>query len=175
MLGFALVRVGGHSMWPTLADADVVLVRRYGARRRPRVGDVAVFRSNDGRLLVKRLVGRDGAGFRVRGDDVRSMTAVDLGPVAASRLDGYVVARLARGTVPATPRHGGDGPARRPASATEQELDARVEDDRRSPPRVGRPLLDQRRPPGRCRSRRRRIGRRVAIPSQRRDEPKAAQ
>jgi phage repressor protein C with HTH and peptisase S24 domain len=67
-------------MAPTLADADVVLVRRA---RVVRPGDVALVRwvARPGQLSVKRVVERAGAAWFVLGDnDFASTDSRDLGP-----------------------------------------------------------------------------------------------
>jgi SOS-response transcriptional repressor LexA len=68
MRALELVRVRGRSMVPTLADGDVVLVRR--GRGRARAGRIAVVRlSADRPLSVKRLGVRDAGGWWVERDN----------------------------------------------------------------------------------------------------------
>lgn len=68
LLPFGLADVSGRSMLPTLRPGDVVVVR-WGARVAP--GDVVVVRRPDrpSLVVVKRAVGRDGAGWWVLGDN----------------------------------------------------------------------------------------------------------
>ena len=93
VVGRALVRVRGASMEPTLHDGDLLLVR---AQRVPDIGSLVVVRL-PGRpgFSVKRLVGRDTAGWWVERDNPRE--GVDswvVGAVAPTDMLAQVVARL---------------------------------------------------------------------------------
>ena len=93
VVGRALVRVRGASMEPTLHDGDLLLVR---AQRVPDIGSLVVVRLQ-GRpgLSVKRLVGRDAAGWWVERDNPRE--GVDswvVGSIVSTDLLARVVARL---------------------------------------------------------------------------------
>ncbi|GDY31258.1 S26 family signal peptidase [Gandjariella thermophila] len=74
------VRVRGPSMAPTLADGDVVVVRRS---RMPAAGDVVLVRwtSRPGQLSVKRAVRPVDGGWFVLGDnEFGSTDSRELGP-----------------------------------------------------------------------------------------------
>jgi Peptidase S24-like len=93
-----LVRVRGRSMLPTLADADVVLVRS-GRRlhRRARQGRLAVVRlSPDRPLSVKRLGIRDAGGWWVERDNLaEGVDSWQLGsPVPDADILGLVLLRV---------------------------------------------------------------------------------
>lgn len=78
-------------MAPTLRDGDVVLVR---VTSRARQGDVVLVRweARPKQLSIKRAQHRDGAGWRVLGDNTfLSTDSRELGPAAVL---GVVVARL---------------------------------------------------------------------------------
>jgi hypothetical protein len=94
LLGLRLFRVGGRSMAPAIEPGAVVLVRGYG-RRRPRPGDICVFRAREGGLMLKRIAACiEGGAFRVAGDSALSAPSVDIGPVAAQALLGRVLLTL---------------------------------------------------------------------------------
>lgn len=89
------VRVEGASMRPALEDGDRLLVVRG---LRVRVGDVVAVPDprRPERLLVKRVVGRDGRWLTVLGDDADASTdSRAFGPVPASSVVGRAVHRYA--------------------------------------------------------------------------------
>ena len=92
------LRVAGESMVPALLPGDRVLVwRGLGPFRPPiRVGDlVAVVDPRDPeRVMVKRVVARDGAEVFVGGDNESASTdSRHFGPVDAAAIRGRVVYR----------------------------------------------------------------------------------
>ena len=92
LFGLRLYRVRGHSMAPTMAHGTYLLLRLYGKRRRPRRGDICVFRTAQGQTVIKRLASPMGGGcFRVRGDSSLSAPGIDFGPVAERALIGRVI------------------------------------------------------------------------------------
>jgi len=89
------VEVRGPSMLPTLADGERLLVRRT---RRVRPGDLVVVRDPDdpGRLLVKRLLAREGSRLWLGGDNPRaSRDSRAFGPVGRDLLVGVAWYRYA--------------------------------------------------------------------------------
>ena len=91
--GYALVRVRGASMEPTLRDGNLLLVR-VGARAA--AGDVVVVRlpGREG-LAVKRVMRRDADGWWVERDNPRA--GVDswvVGAIAADDVVATVVTRI---------------------------------------------------------------------------------
>jgi nickel-type superoxide dismutase maturation protease len=86
---WAVVR--GPSMSPTLADGEIVLVRR---RARPLPGAVVLVRwaQRPGRLSVKRVVGRHGDGWWVLGDNPAGST--DSRQLGTAEVVAVVLARL---------------------------------------------------------------------------------
>ncbi|MEW6476122.1 MAG: nickel-type superoxide dismutase maturation protease [Actinomycetota bacterium] len=95
---FARLRVTGQSMVPTLLPGDHVLVVRGIGPFRPavRVGDlVALVDPRDGqRTMIKRVVGFEGGGVVVRGDNEAASTdSRHFGPVRPAALRGRVVYR----------------------------------------------------------------------------------
>jgi signal peptidase I len=90
-----LIAVEGHSMRPTLAEGDRLLVVR---RRRYRVGDVVALpdpRRPD-RVVVKRVAAVDGDRVSVLGDDADASTdSRTFGPVPARSVIGRAVYRYA--------------------------------------------------------------------------------
>jgi phage repressor protein C with HTH and peptisase S24 domain len=92
LLGLRLARVCGHSMAPTIPDGAYVLLRTYGRRRRPRPGDICMFRSDDERRMIKRLTRQTDEGrFSLRGDGALSAPEIDLGSVAEQDMLGRVL------------------------------------------------------------------------------------
>ena len=81
MLAWQWVRVRGPSMVPTLRDGDRVIVR-HGARIRP--GDVvlATYRSLPDRLVLKRAVRVEDAGWIVASDNAAAGGGSDVHGVA---------------------------------------------------------------------------------------------
>jgi signal peptidase I len=98
MRALELVRVRGRSMLPTLADGDVLLVRRARRSRGPkRVGQLVVVRlSPDRPLAVKRLGVRDGDGWWVERDNpAEGVDSWQLGrPVPDGDILGLVLLRV---------------------------------------------------------------------------------
>lgn len=67
---FRLFSIPSASMTPTLEPGDHVVVAAYGgpfATPAPAVGDVVVFRRDDGRYFIKRIVGAPGDWLEARG------------------------------------------------------------------------------------------------------------
>ncbi|MFS8513969.1 MAG: signal peptidase I, partial [Planifilum fulgidum] len=67
--GFALSVVNGTSMEPTLEDGDRLFINRFAYLfNQPKVGDVITFEdpAQDGRYLVKRVVGVSGDRIEIR-------------------------------------------------------------------------------------------------------------
>ena len=93
VVGHALVRVRGASMEPTLHDGDLLLVR---AEHSPDIGSLVVVRLPDRPgLSVKRLVGRDAAGWWVERDNPREgVDSWGVGAIAPTDVLAQVVARL---------------------------------------------------------------------------------
>ncbi len=82
-------------MAPTLDAGAYVLLRRYSGRRRPQRGDICVFRTSTGQLMIKRVRREIGPGrFEVRGDGALSAPGIDIGPVAGQDMLGRVVFTL---------------------------------------------------------------------------------
>lgn len=82
---FVVRRVVGHSMIPTLLPNQVVIVRR----RRPRIGEVAMFYLG-GKEYIKRLqAGTDEAGFTFAGDNPAD--SFDCSNVPAQAIVGVVI------------------------------------------------------------------------------------
>jgi hypothetical protein len=95
---WGVVVVRGRSMLPTLKDGDLLIVcGGAGARRRARVGRLAVVRLPCGRpVSVKRLGLRDGAAWWVERDNpLEGVDSWQLGePVPDADVLGVVAARL---------------------------------------------------------------------------------
>ena len=92
------LRVAGESMVPALLPGDRVLVwRGLGPFRPPiQVGDlVALVDPRDsGRVVVKRVAGREGTGIVVRGDNEAASTdSRHFGPVPPTAIQGRVIYR----------------------------------------------------------------------------------
>jgi nickel-type superoxide dismutase maturation protease len=85
------------SMSPSLQPGDRVVVLQSSWSRRPRVGDVVVFREPDAHLTfaVKRIVGIEcDRKLSVRGDNTNaSRDSREYGPVAPELLVGRVIYR----------------------------------------------------------------------------------
>ncbi len=95
MFGLRLFRIRGHSMAPTLDAGAYVLLRHYSDSRPRRQGDICVFRTSAGQMMIKRVRREIGPGrFEVRGDGALSAPSVDIGPVAAQDMFGRVVFTL---------------------------------------------------------------------------------
>ncbi len=90
-LPYRRIRVRGPSMAPTLADGDVVLVRRGGS---PCAGDLVVvsWTARPGQLSIKRAVRPDGDGWFVVGDNERAST--DSRELGAAAVHGVIRWRL---------------------------------------------------------------------------------
>ena len=64
---FELLVVNGYSMTPTIRHRDRILVnRRAYLHREPERGEIIAFNSEDGRILIKRIVGLPGDLIEVR-------------------------------------------------------------------------------------------------------------
>ena len=92
------LRVAGESMMPVLLPGDRLLVWRGLGPFRPviRVGDlVAVLDPRDpGRVMVKRVAGREGAGMYVLGDNESASTdSRHFGLVPTTAIRGRVIYR----------------------------------------------------------------------------------
>jgi len=89
---WALARVHGASMRPTLQEADLLLLDRHAGVR---PGSVVVVRLPDGTTAVKRAVHRDPAGWWVERDNPRAgVDSWSLGAVPDRDVLGVVRARL---------------------------------------------------------------------------------
>jgi signal peptidase len=88
-----LVIVRGHSMDPTFATGDLIVVEDLTA---PEVGDVISYpvpaRVGRDAHIIHRIVGGDASGFVTRGDN---RTTNDPWTPSAGHVDGHVVAHLA--------------------------------------------------------------------------------
>lgn len=79
-------------MAPAVAHGAYLLLRTYGPTRRPRRGDICVFRTAQGQTVVKRLASPlDGGCFRVCGDGPLSAPGIDFGPVTERALIGRAI------------------------------------------------------------------------------------
>jgi signal peptidase I len=62
-----LFRIKGHSMEPEFREGDYVLVRKTNIKN----GDTIIFKSPDGRFLIKRIAETEDHNFIARGDNPR--------------------------------------------------------------------------------------------------------
>ncbi len=86
-----LYRVAGESMLPTYQPGDTLLGLRWFS---PRAGQVVVA-MHQGRPLIKRIAKLDSHGVWLEGDNPgRSTDSRHFGPLAPSRLEARIVARL---------------------------------------------------------------------------------
>lgn len=83
---FALYRVEGTSMLPTLRPGQRVLVYRWG---RPRVGDLIVFKK-EARTMVKRVVKVEGEWVEVGADNAKGAGSEEFGRVHRREILGKV-------------------------------------------------------------------------------------
>ena len=82
-------------MAPTIPEGAYVLLRAYGDRHRPQIGDVCMLRAAHGRKMIKRLIRQAGEGlFAVRGDGPLSAPGIDLGPAVEQDMVGCVTLTL---------------------------------------------------------------------------------
>ncbi len=87
-----LARVRGRSMQPTLAEGDLLLVRR---RQVPVPGEVVALRLREGIPVVKRVLRQDQAGWWVERDNPREgVDSWSVGAVPDTDLIGVVRVRL---------------------------------------------------------------------------------
>lgn len=87
---FALYRVEGHSMEPTLRPNQRLLVKR-GSKARP--GDLIVFKKN-AKTCVKRITEQRGDQFMVCGDHPESTDSRHYGGVHGEQILGRVLCGL---------------------------------------------------------------------------------
>lgn len=89
------VRVEGQSMWPTLYEGDIVLLRAPRAPL-PRLGQVVkVTDPRDGRALIKRVSLVTASHFEVRGDHwAASRDSRHFGPLTRQAWDAVAVLRI---------------------------------------------------------------------------------
>lgn len=80
-------------MWPHIRPGDVITVEPGTAGEEPRVGWVVMYPDSSNRLLLHRVVGRDGSALMIRGDAVAG--AADI--VARSSVLGRAVLRRRAG------------------------------------------------------------------------------
>ena len=90
---FSIHLVSGHSMQPGLKEGSRVVVFRWSyAFSLPRIGDVVVFRGNDGKCYVKRIVGvASNSEFAVEGDN--KSDSRKLLPIKKEAIIGKVIAK----------------------------------------------------------------------------------
>lgn len=95
MFPWLLVRVRGRSMLPTLAEGDLLLVRRLRRVESDVVGRLAVVRLPGRPLAVKRVTSRQDGGWWVERDNPdEGVDSWSLGAVADDDVVAVVVARL---------------------------------------------------------------------------------
>lgn len=89
---FALARVQGHSMEPTLKQGDIIFISRLVFLfRRPRRGDIIAF-THKNKLFIKRIQGIVNNTYRVRGDNKQdSLDSKVFGAVRYSEITGKVL------------------------------------------------------------------------------------
>ena len=90
----AKYQIEGHSMLPTLAGEERVLVNRWG---RVKPGDIVIIRG-EGKDVVKRLAKITQQGYFVEGDNKEHSTdSRQFGPVEKKNIIGKVIFRYGPG------------------------------------------------------------------------------
>lgn len=79
-----VIYVCGHSMEPTVSDADVVLIDQ--SQTTPRDGRIFVIRKPDGELIIKRLIQSITGGWLIRSDNDDKRTYPDQ-PISETDID----------------------------------------------------------------------------------------
>lgn len=79
-----VIYVCGHSMEPTVSDADVVLIDQ--SQTAPRDGRIFVIRKPDGELIIKRLIQSITGGWLIRSDNDDKRTYPDQ-PITENDID----------------------------------------------------------------------------------------
>lgn len=89
---FSIAKISGNSMSPTLESNDFILVDRLSyLSRKPKYGDLIVFRSQDGEKLVKRVIGVPGDSLSVKNNCVyRNEILIDEPYLKETSTDGFL-------------------------------------------------------------------------------------
>jgi len=89
-----IVKIQGHSMQPLIKDGQLLFVNQWAYLfRRPRIGEVVVFRSPGGKeLFCKRITAVNGSDYILHGDNpADSLDSRALGAISIKAILGRVV------------------------------------------------------------------------------------
>lgn len=85
---FKFVHVSGYSMYPTYDDGDIRLCRVIRGAEDIDVGDICIYESGGGKLVIHRVVAIDGDMYIFKGDNNLNN---DIGPVELDAIKYKVV------------------------------------------------------------------------------------
>lgn len=88
MFGYQIVKVTGDSMSPVIFDGAYLLIKR---RKKYESGDIVYVRHNSYGHIVKRIMSGDKyKGYYIAGDNVASVSMVQMGIIDHSKIIGVV-------------------------------------------------------------------------------------